>query len=244
VGYAAGIYNFVDREALIVGAGISRFQTWHMDLDEYDNTETAFKLFGRYIATPFAYGLQLVPSIYQLDDEDFLLTTQFKPDISYTINKQASMWLSYTYSINDYRQSDYDERDDSSHELFLDTVYLLKEEKGYLVGGIGYESNTASDDTYDYSRYTLRAGGSFEMAYDLSFDVMGTYAGKAYKNDDPLEGNKRDDTRYNISLSLSRKLYYEWLEFSAELSYAQNNSNISDYEYTRQIVGVGLTAVY
>ena len=82
------------------------------------------------------------------------------------------------------------------------------------------------------------------MAYALRFGVLGTYAGKAYKNDDSIEDKKREDTRYKITVSLSREFYYEWLEIVAEASYTKNDSNISDYEYTRKVVGIGLSATF
>lgn len=244
LGYAAGEYNFVSQDTFILGAGLSRFQTWHVELDEYDVSETALKLFGYYMSGPFTYGLKIVPSIYQLDGKDYLLTTQVKPAVSYDVNQQVSLWLSYAFSNNDYRQSDYNDRDGSSHEVFLDTVYTLKDDKGYLLGGFGYENNIASEDIYDYGRFTVRAGGAFDLAYALRLGLMGTYTDKTYKNDDPIQDEKREDTRYKVSVSLSRGLYYEWLEIAAEATYTKNNSNISDFEYVRQILGIGLSATF
>ena len=244
IGSVAGEYNVFNQDSIVIGAGISRYQSWHMDLDEYDASDTALKIYGRYLADPFTYGLQIRPSIYQLDGEDYLLSIQATPEVSYTINQQVSLWLSYTYSNNDYRKSVYDDRDSDNHELFLDTVYTFDGDKGYVLGGIGYEYNDASEDAYDYSRLTVRAGGFFDLAYALRFGVLGTYSGKAYKDDDAIEDKKREDTRYNIAVSLSRELYYEWLEIVAEATYTKNDSNISDYEYKRQVVGIGLSAAF
>jgi tetratricopeptide (TPR) repeat protein len=244
LGYVQGEYDFVNQDGVVIGAGISRFQSWHLDLDEYDASDTALELYGRYMADPFTYGLQISPSIYQLDGEDYLLTTQIRPEVSYTVNQQLSLWLSYTYSNNDYRKSAYDDRDSDNHEMFLDTVYTLGDDTGYVLGGIGYEYNDASEDPYDYGRLTLRAGGSFDLAYALHFGVLGTYAGKTYKDDDASEDKKREDTRYKITVSLSREFYYEWLEVVAEASYTKNDSNISDYEYTRKVAGIGLSAAF
>jgi tetratricopeptide (TPR) repeat protein len=244
LGYASGQYNFVNRDTVIVGAGLSRFQTWHVELDEYDVSETALKLYGYYLTDTFIYGLKLVPSIYQLDGEDYLLTAQVKPEVSYAVNQQISLWLSYTYSSNDYRQSDFDDRDGSTHEVFLDAVYSLDGDRGYFLGGFGYEDNTASEEVYDYGRLTVRAGGSFDLVYAVRLGVMGTYAGKTYKNDDPIDDKAREDARYKVSASLSRELFYEWLEIAAEITYTKNDSNIGDYEYTRQIFGIGLSAIF
>ena len=244
IGSVAGEYDVVNQDGIVIGTGISRYQSWHMDLDAYDASDTALKIYGRYLADPFTYGLQIRPSIYQLDDEDYLLSIQATPEVSYTVNQQVSLWMSYTYSNDDYRKGAYDDRDSDNHELFLDTVYTFDGDKGYALGGIGYEYNDASEGAYDYGRLTLRAGGFFDLAYALRFGVLGTYSGKAYKKDDVIEDKKREDTRYSIGLSLSRELYYEWLEIVAEATYTKNNSNISDYEYKRQVVGIGLSASF
>ncbi len=243
-GYAAGQYNLVNQDNFILGAGVSRFQTWHTELDEYDSSETAGKIYARYKAAPFSFGLDVAPSIYQLDEEDYLFTTEVSPSFSYAVNQQWSLWLTYTYSDNDFRQSDYDDRDGTSHEIFLDDVYTLANDKGYLLGGIGYEDNTAEEEQYDYGRLTLRVGGSFELPYKLTFGVLGTYAAKTYKEEDPIEDETREDKRYKITASLSRDLYGDWLEIAAEYTYTKNDSNISNYEYTRQIVGIGLKATF
>ncbi len=244
LGYVEGEYDFVNQDAVILGAGISRFQSWHMDLDAYDASDTAIEIYGQYLTGLFTYGLQIRPSIYQLDGKDFLFTTQVRPEVSYTYNQQLSLWLSYTFSKNDYRKKAYDDRDSDNHEVFLDTVYLLGDDKGYALGGIGYEYNDASEDPYDYGRFTLRAGGSLNLAYALRLGVLANYAGKTYKDDDAIQDKKREDTRYKITVSLSRELYYEWLEIAAEASYTKNDSNIDDYEYTRKVVGIGLSAAY
>jgi len=236
--YAAGEYNLINQERLVLGAGISRFQTWHMELDEFNSNETGGKLYGRYKANPLSFGLQILASIYQLDEEDFLLTTKVNPTISYAINQQFSLWLAYTYTDKDYRQSDFDDRDGSDHEVLLDGVYTLKNEKGFLLGGIGYEDYTAEEDVYDYGRLKIKAGGSFQLPYKIRFGLLGSYWTKTYK-----EGS-REDVRSNITLSLARELYWDWLEIAAEYTYTKNDSNESDFEYVRNLVGIGLIATF
>ena len=242
--YAAGEYNFITQDYFILGAGLSRFQTRHMELNEYDSSETTGKLYGRYKVAPFTIGLQFGPIIYQLDGEDYLLTTEVSPSFSYALSKQYTIWLSYTYADNDYRQSDYDDRDGTNHEVFLDDVYILKNDKGFLLGGIGYEINNAKEELYEYSRFTIRVGGSYEFLPKYELGILGTYAAKNYADEDPLEDETRKDQRFKITMSLARELYYPWLELAAEYTYTKNDSNISDYEYTRQIVGIGVRATF
>jgi len=237
-GYASGEYNFVNQDRFFLGAGLSRFQTWYFDQDQNNFSQTSGKLYGRYLADPVTFGLQFKPRVYQLDEEDYLLIYGVSPEISYAVNKQLSVWLSYTYTANDYRQEIDDERDGSTHEAFLDLVYSLRD-GGYVLGGIGYEDNTASEVLNDYSRLSLRADGLFELPLDMHFNVAGKYWKKEYKEDDSL-----DSTRYSIALSLGHSLYFDWLEIAAEYGYTNNDSNYDDDDFTRQLIGIVLTATF
>jgi len=254
--YAAGEYNLVNQENFILGAGLSRYQSMHSELDEYDSSETSGKLYARYKAAPFSLGLQVAPKIYQLDGEDYLLKIEVNPTASYAFNQQWSLWLSYTYADKDYRDNDteifkdveMDRYDASSHEVFLDDVYILSNDMGFLLGGIGYEISTADENKYDYNRLTLRLGGSFNLPYEFRLGLLGSYAAKSYLEkewqDDDGDDAKREDARYKITVSLARQLYSDWLEIAAELTYTKNNSDISNYEYTRNQAGIGLIATF
>ena len=107
------------------------------------------------------------------------------------------------------------------------------------MGGIGYEDNTASEVLNDYSRLSLRADGLFELPLDMHFNVAGKYWKKEYKEDDSL-----DSTRYSIALSLGHSLYFDWLEIAAEYGYTNNDSNYDDDDFTRQLIGIVLTATF
>ena len=85
------------------------------------------------------------------------------------------------------------------------------------------------------------------MPYEFTFGLLGTYADKSYLEkewDDNGDDVKREDTRYKVTVSLARVLYYDWLEITAEYTYTKNDSNIGNYEYTRNQAGIGLIASF
>jgi Tfp pilus assembly protein PilF len=247
LGYLSGRYNVLNREDFVLGAGLSRIQTWHFDLTEFDTSETEIDLYARYFSYPFIWGLSVLPTLHQVDGEDFLLVYQIKPEASYMINKQLTVRLSYGYLMNDYRQDDYDDMDGSTHEVFLESIrtgFGPEGKKGYFLGGIGYEYNTAEEEVHDYGEIILRAGGSFGLPFELHLGVMGNYAIKTYKEEDLIEEDTREDNRHEISLSLARNFYFDWLEIAAMYTYTHNDSNFDDYDYTRQNIAIGLTATF
>jgi hypothetical protein len=244
LGYVSGQYSFINKPEFELGIGISRSQSWYTDLDELNTSETTGELYGYYYSDPFSYGISLRPVFYQVDDEDFLVVYQAIPQISYRFSKDLVARAFYTYSANDYRQDLYDDRDGSTHEVFVDSIYNLKDDKGYVTGGIGYEDNTASEDEYDYGRLNVKFAVEYEMAWELTLKLIAKYSNKTYKNEDPFENDTRQDNHYEGSISLARKLYYDWLKIALEYDYIQNDSNFEDYEYTRQVAGAVLIATF
>ena len=242
LGYAAGQYNVVNKPDLELGLGISRAQSWYTELDELNSSETAAQFYGYYYSDPFSYGISFRPVLYQVDAEDFLLIYQAIPQITYRFSKELVGRAFYTYSSNDYRQDEYDDRDGSTHEGFLDTIYSLSGDRGYLQGGIGYETNTASEEEYDYDRLNIKLAMEYEMEWELTLNIIAKYSNKAYKNEDPFKDDTRQDNHYEASISLARNLYYDWLQVALEYNYIKNDSNFEDYEYTRQITGVAFIA--
>jgi Tfp pilus assembly protein PilF len=244
LGYVAGRYSFVNKPHVELGIGVSRSQSWYSELDELNTSETAGQLFGFYYADPFSYGISLRPVFYQVDEEDFLLIYQAIPQITYRFSRALLGRAFYTYSANDYRQDLYDDRDGSTHEVFADTIYNLSGDKGFFQCGIGYEDNTASEDEYDYGRLNIKLALQYDMAWELVLKLIGKFSNKTYKNEDPFENETRQDNHYEGSISLARKLFSDWLQIALEYHYIQNDSNMEDYEYTRQITGAVLIATF
>lgn len=238
-GYASGEYNFIDQGNLTLSAGLNRFQTLYFEEDQNNFSKTTGKIYGQYVSDPFSFGLHFIPGIYQLDNEDYLLIYEIKPEISYTVNQQVSIWLSYSFANNDYRQEVDDDRDGSTQELFLDVIYSLASDRGYVLAGVGYEDNTASEEQYDYNRLIFRAGGIFNLTGDLTMEVLGTHWSKEYKEDDDF-----DSSRYRISLTLTHPCYFDWLEIAGEYAHTNNDSNYNDDDFTRQLYGISLIATF
>jgi len=246
-GEISGEYRFVDNWDFLLGAGLSRHQLWYQTLDEYNTSETEADLFGAYQLGDFVWGVNFLPAVYQLDEEDFLLTLKFKPNVSYIINKNLLVSFKYTYSNNDYRQDDYNLRDGNNHNIFLDTVYYMKN-KSFISGGIGYENNTTDDEKYDYGKFFIKADGRFNIFEKIQLVVQGNYSKKTYEDkdefEDAIEDKTRKDDRFSILAVLSRSLYFDWLELQVEYTYTKNESNFDYYTYTRHVIGAGIKATF
>ncbi len=234
--------KFINDDKYTVGTGFSFYQTWHDDLSEYNLTATLLNVFAKYRVSALTFGLEYLPGFYWVDNESYLFRNRLKPNVSWRIGANLMTRLSYTYSNNEY--FDDHDRDGDAHETFLDAYYSLGDNLGHLFGGAGYEANCASHSDYDYGQMTAKLGASLNLPWEFVLGVTGKYYEKKYDNEDSIYGVERDDSKYFGSISLSRKLYYDWLGWIAEYSYTKNDSNINAYEYERNVYTMSMTVKY
>ena len=240
--YFSGRYNVVNRKDYILGAGYNHYQTWHDDLNEYDLIGSILDFYGKYRFNRFTFGLTYSPNYYWLDSESYVMKHHLKPEVSYKINENLLSKLSYSYYRNKYFEDK--DRDGHTNEGFLNLYYRLGKQMGYLFGGLGYEDVTASVPDQYYSQLKTKLGVSFKLPLALVFNTTLKYYLKDYDNVNSTFGVAREDDKYNILVSLSRKLVYDWLGILGEYSYTKNDSNVSDYEYKRHVASLSLTASF
>ena len=240
--YFSGRYNVVNRQNYILGAGYNHYQTWHDDLGEYDLTGSILDLYAKYRFNSFTFGFTYSPNYYWLDSESYIMKHHLKPEVSYKINENLVSKLSYSYYRNKYFEDE--DRDGHTHEGFLNFYYRLGKQMGYLFGGLGYEDVTASHPDQYYGQLKTKLGVSFKMPLELIFNATLKFYRKDYDNVNSIFGVGREDNKYNILISLSRKLVYDWLRLVGEYSYTKNDSNISDYEYKRHVANLSVAASF
>ncbi len=238
-GYVSGTYNFINRRDVQTGIGYSHCQTWHNELSKYDLTGSIIRLYTTCRFEPLTFGLTYTPSFFRLDSESYLKRHQLKPELTWKASENFFTRVSYNYYHNDYSDSDAfpdnDARDGYTNAVSLDAYYSVLNKKGYLFGGMGYEANAASGSEESYDQISMKMGLYFKLPWAFDFNLVGKYYDKKYDE-------KRDDSKYFGSISLSRRLYYDWLGMLAEFDYTKNDSNIERYEYDRKVMGLSLTA--
>ena len=240
--YFSGKYNVVNGQDYIIGAGYNHYQTLHDDLGEYDLIGSILDFYAKYRLNRFTLSFTYSPNYYWLDSESYIMKHHLKPEVSYKINENLVSKLSYSYYRNKYYEDK--NRDGHTHEGFLNFYYRLGRRMGYLFGGLGYEDVSASHLDQYYGQLKTKLGVSFKMPFELVFNTTLKFYRKDYDNVNTIFGVTREDDKYNILVSLSRKLIYDWLGILGEYSYTKNDSNISDYEYKRNVATLSLTASF
>ena len=238
----SGKYDIVSGRNHKIGIGFTQYNTWHSDLDEYDLSGTTGHLYTAYSLNPFTFRFSYWPSYYFAGSDSYLRQHCLEPEAIWHMSRQLAARLSYRYKDNTWFE--YADRNGHANEIFGDLIWSFFNGKGNFFAGIGYEDYSASAEDQYYARWRSRAGGRLTLPGDLRLEFSGEYQAKNYDSPDSFYEIEREDDRYILSLSLSRKLWHDWLGIMGEYRYTKNDSNISVYEYTRNASTLSLTLSY
>ncbi len=240
--YFSGRLHLINFEKFKFGAGYSHYQTWYQDLDQFDLTAGMPNLYARYHYDKAIFGLSYVPAYYYVDGVDHSRWQKVKGDVLYKFNPTLMSRLTYGYNDKtDFNQSG---RSAIANDIYLDLYYIILDKTGRLFGGAGYETNASNDLDHDYQWLKGKLGASFKLPWEFNVTLVGKYGRKGYDNVDSTFGVIRNDRKYYGSVTLARKIVYDWLVLSADYNYTKNDSNISSYKYDKNVVGLSLAARY
>lgn len=240
--YLSGRYDVIDESDLTMGVGYSHYQTMHNELDNYDLMGSAVDIYATYTSEPFTYGLRYIPSYYWLDSDSYLRSHQIRPEISWEVNRNLTTRFSYRYSQNTYFQDS--NKDSDTNEIYIDIYRSLKKEDAYVNAALAYEINAANHPDEDYTQIKLKAALSHPLPQDFTILLMGKYYDQSYDNVDTYYNVARKDAKYNLSITLSHRIFYDWMSVMGTYSYTNNDSNINNYQYERTVIGLSLAAKF
>ena len=240
--FFSGQYEFLRREPFYMGASYRHYWMDYDDLDKYDLTGSLGDLYAAYRFAPFTARLVYSPRYYWADGESYLRRYSSGPDLLWQPSRRLLARLAYRFSDNRYFEDE--NRTGEDHTLFSEAYFRILEGKGRLFGRLEYETRSAEADDEEYGQWRFRAGGTLELPWKLEAGLSGEYRARNYDTADRFYRVEREDDRYSTSLHLSRPFLFEWLGLLAEYRHIQNDSNINDYEYSRNQFTFSVTATY
>lgn len=240
--FFSGRYEFLRRDSFSMGAGYRHYRMDYDDLDRYDLTGSFGDAYAAYRIEPFTLRMVLAPTYYWADGDSYLRQYRLGPDLLWLATPRLLARLSYRYGDNAYFEDD--GRTGHDQTVFSEAYYSILDGGGRLFGRLEYEDRSADAADEEYGQWRFRLGGSLELPWKLEAGVSGEYRARNYDAPDGFYGVEREDDRYTMDLSLSRPVFWDWLGVLAEYRYIRNDSNINDYEYTRNQFTLSVTATY
>jgi len=218
-----------------IGVGYSHYQTFYRDFDEYNFTGSIGEVFADYTAGRAVFGLFYIPAYYWVDMDSYLMQHQVRPEIRWRLAREGELGFSYSYARSKYFTED--SRDGHAHEFNIDYYHGLQGLDGFLFSGAGYTNNNASHRDEDFEQNDLRAGISVGFLEQFRLRVQGDYRYKRYDYQD-----SRKDKRYGASGAAIWTPGAGRFDLSVEYAHIRNDSNINDFDYRRNTLGMFVSA--
>jgi hypothetical protein len=235
--YLSGDYDVIRGSRLTAGLGYSHYQTWYQDLNEYDLTGSIGNLYLNYQCNEsLGLGLKYLPTYYWVDADSYLMRHHVRSSLTWMTDSQSVLDFAYAYYRNNYFSNN--NRDGHANEISADYSRALAKLDAYIFCGVGYEMNSADAKDEEWSEIKTLAGISCDVAGGTNVMVSGNYFNKDY------DSLKREDSRYVLTLAITQNFWKEWLYGGAEYNYTKSNSNISDFDYERNIIRVSVSAKF
>lgn len=238
----SGSYKFLNKKNYQAGAGYTYYGTWYSDIDEYDLSANILNAFARYRLNDFLFAFDYIPSKYHLDSDSYLTRHQLKPRVSWSINDRLRTGLTYSYYTSDYAEND--AKDGHTNEITANASYSLPQQIGLVYGSLGYEAMTATAAHEYYDQIKAILGVTFKLPWELNLGLKGKIYSKDYDKLDPENLTKKDYKKYSGNISLSRKIYYDWLKGSVDYDYIDKDSDTSSEEYNKNMFTFSLMASF
>jgi tetratricopeptide (TPR) repeat protein len=243
---AGGDYVLLDSDLGSVRAEYDFYQSVHFNLTDFDLQGHRVLLDAGARPAPFGYGLASTYDFYALDYQSFFQEVLITPWIAYAESQNAVTQAYYTFRNRDFFREPFDPARNGNDNAFgLRQYFSLGAVDRVLSIGYQFDSESTTASDFDYTANQ----GDIELSLPV-LDVAMVDLGYLFRLEDYRHPNsradfgfRRHDNEHQFALAVSHNLTEQ---VALTLAYIGifNNSNITAFEYDRQIVSGGVRVTF
>jgi Tfp pilus assembly protein PilF len=205
---------------------------------------------------PYFLGLQYAFDFLTLGERKFVRRHSVTPFATLVENAANLTTLQYRFQdkefLNDRDVTDTSEvRDAFNHMIGVLHFFRFAADRHFIKAGYQFDDEAAKGENYKYLGHRLIAGFRYTLPWDIRFDFTFEFHKRVYASNhtilrtDPIgvPNERRKDWEQTYQYGLSKDLPYN-LTLALEGLTVINNSNFEIYDYTRNVVTLGLTWRY
>lgn len=240
----AGGYRFLSNSLATGSIGYSFYQSLHSDLSEYDIQAHTLRLgFTRELAKDIKGGITGSYDYLTMGAEQYSRSGGVMASVLALEGEGLSTQLEAKYAYNDcYNVRVFQSNKDSSGNNYAFSISQAVPVGRHIGARAGYEWS-ALEARKSISSYSSNKGFmelNIAMPMDMALIITGDFEVKAYAASADTDNN-HTDRLLGCSASIRRDML-DWLSAEVGFSYADNESNVKSYDYTRAITSVLLKA--
>jgi tetratricopeptide (TPR) repeat protein len=209
--------------------------------DSFSNSITVtpgynFGSFAVNLASQYNYALVRRPSYKKYSGS---LSTG--PLFRFSIKRNQLLEIFSGYTNTEYFKPSLapdEDRDSYGYRTYASWVWLFKE-KAFLNLRYQFRYQNTDGQNWDNMTNTFSANLIVPTAEKVKLQLSGQIGRQEFEHKHTTFGVKRDDDIYDLSCGITWEAVKD-TTFVAQYSYIRNKSNIKPYDYTRNLVTVGL----
>jgi tetratricopeptide (TPR) repeat protein len=247
---AGGNYTLLDTGAASVRAHYDFYQSIHFKLTEFDLQGHRFRGDVESTAGPVNYGFAATYDLYLLDYQTFFQEGFGTPWVAFAEGPQAATQVYYTLRARDFFRSPYGPyRDGVNNAGGIRQYVQLGDPERVL--GFGYQfdaENTAggaggNDFQYKGQQVDLGVRFPFQNLLRVQLAYLFRLENYQFPNSRTDFTLRRHDHEHQFVVALAHDLTSN-VALTLDYLGVFNGSNISDFDYDRNIVGIGVQVVF
>ena len=220
------------------GVGIGAYQSVHQDLDEYDLFGIIPEVEYTYVDGDFFLQARASYSDFELDNTGYMeaLEIEVRPGFRQASIGRTEFIVAYTdedFAVNQRSGSEWG----AGVQQFL---YPWDNKKRYTMVEAVYKEHDAENN---FERSELAVSGGFYTPFGNAWDFFAgiKYTDFDYENVHSFFGETRGDEEWRALLRASWGIN-DWLALVIDYRYTDHSSNITFFDYDRQVITVGILA--
>ena len=244
-----------------VGAEYDFFQSLHFRLHEFDIRTHTFGLFGQAKFHPVTLRLGVHYMDTALDNAPFSETLSVSPSATITQTETLLALVSMQYRRENYQNdvpTGFDPvirgRDGWNLRTGFDQFWLFNNKRAYARLSYHYDAQRGDGSDWEYNGHEVGLGVQTPLVAGITLDAHGSYYRFGYQHvnsfDVPLRGvltvndtRARTDHRFTVGLGLARDIG-RYMTVSAGYVHTSNQSNISFFDYRRNLLTLAISGRY
>lgn len=249
-------YRLVQDQKWLVGAGVTTFNSWHTDIDEFNVQDYGANIYASYApdSLPWlALGLRYDVDNALLGNDSFLVRHRATAQADIQEGEKARTTVFYQFEFRDYRTAVVDarlDRDGITNAVgVVQRVDIVDLYDRPVTMDFSYRfESVGSDGTeFDAQNHVFRLGVSVPLPSDMTFGFSSDWELQKYRNPSlfDLDASKRRDLIHTMVFSLNKR-FTEQLSARLQMVVTKDDSNVRDlggqefFSYDRVVYGFSL----
>lgn len=240
--FVSGALELAERKLL--SARLNLLDLSYVDLTEFSLDAALASLESQ---APLTESLSVFVSghgdLFYLDRESLFQRVGARAGARFEPSDDVSVVAGGLYFAKDFRQEALDDLDGAEKELFVEV--RLKQVTPWLQAGLRYQLHLEDAEAGDRSYLEHRLWARLEATLAASWKarVEGGPRRREYDEEDRFYLETREDRRAGVRVTLTY-LISERVHVFAEFEAERNDSNISDFDYDREMTSLGILLVF